>query len=382
MQQQKSPPQGFIGDTHSRLSTTLRRLGSLKLALVILVALGAGVLVSYLSEIRTTWSLVVSLALLSVNLSAAVATNPAFRRQKALLIFHLALIAIILLIMAGRLTYLRGTLELANGIMFEGELTSSEAGPLHRWRLKDVKFVQGDFEIDYDKGTPNQGFGTDDDSNDALTPTANDGEQLAASAPLVSDARGARRGATRNTLYWLDDDGTWHTEVIGDGHFLELKGYQFFTSSNKGFAPLFSWTPVGGEPVIGAIYLPSYPVNEYTQHLEWTPPGSKLKLWTQLQFNEVIIDPYQLSQFRLPEKHNIVIRTDEKRYEMYPGDSVKLSGGELTYQRLTSWMGYSVTHDWTIIWLLAASIIAMLSLTWHFWQKFAARPWQASEEKV
>ncbi|MDH4234943.1 MAG: cytochrome c biogenesis protein ResB [Gallionella sp.] len=315
----------------------LHHLASLKLTLVVLVALGAGVLAAYLSEVRTTWMLVGPLTLFAVNLSAAVATNPVFQRQIPLLVFHLALIVIVLLIAVGRLTYLNGTLELTNGVPFNGELTSSEAGPLHRGNLKGVRFVNEGFEIDY--------------------------------------ATGVKRGQTRNRVRWWDEDGGERAAVIGDQHPLEILNYKFYTSSNKGFAPLFVWMPDNGEPIKGAVHLPSYPTQEYKQQQEWILPGSGLKLWTQLQFDEIILDPARPSQFRLPERHKIVVRHGTDRHEMQPGDHVKFPGGMLVYEGLTSWMGYTVFYDWTISWLLYASIVAVLSLAWHFWRKFAERPW-------
>lgn len=361
------------------IANLLRQVASLKLALVIIVALTAGVLFAYLSEVRTTWALVVPLALLAINLSAAVATNAAFRRQKGLLVFHLALIAIILLIAIGRLTYLRGTLELTEGVLFDGNLTTSEAGPLHHWRLKDVKFVHEGFEIDYAPGTPNEGFGTEKEPA-AQEPAGNEPE--AGSASSVSDTRGARRAGTRNRVHWLDEKQLWHTEVIGDNVPLKIQGYNFFTTSNKGFSPLFVWAPTGGASITGSINMPSYPAQEHKQFLEWTPPGTNLKLWTQLQFDEVIIDPYKFSQFRIPEQHKIVIRLGDDRFELKPGGSVNLPGGALTYQELSKWMGYNVDNDWTIDWLFAACLVAMGSLSWHFWKKFAARPWQMDEDKA
>lgn len=328
---------GFGSNTRAVLSSVLNILASLKLTLLILVAIGAGVLVAYLSEVRTTWALVVPLALFAVNIAAAIATKATFRRQTALLVFHLALIATVLLIAIGRLTYLTGTLELTKDIPFTGELTSSEAGPLHRGRLADVRFVNEGFEIDY--------------------------------------APGVRRGATRNRVRWWDEGGGEHAALIGDQQPLEILGYKFYTSFNKGFAPLFVWTPDNGGPIKGSIHLPSYPVNEYRQILEWTPPGSTLKLWTQLQFDEIILDPAKPSQFRLPERHKIVIRHGADRHELLPGGQAKFPGGVLAYEGLTTWMGYTVFYDRTISWLLAASIVAVLSLAWHFWQKFAGRPW-------
>ncbi len=93
------------------LRSVLRAAGSLKLTLVILVALAIGIIVAYHSETRTTWTLVVPLTLAALNLMAAVATNAVFRRQSALLVFHLALIAILLLVAAGRLSYFKGQIE-------------------------------------------------------------------------------------------------------------------------------------------------------------------------------------------------------------------------------------------------------------------------------
>lgn len=323
----------------SALMRVCRALASLKLTLMVLVAIGVAVLSVYFAEARATWILAGPLTLFAVNIAAAVATNPALRHQTPLLVFHLALIAIVLLIAIGRLTYLKGTLELTNGIPFDGELSSSEAGPLHFGHLDRVKFINEGFEIDYEANL--------------------------------------RRGITRNKVRWLDDEGKEHTDIIGDQEYLELKGYKFYTSFNKGFAPVFVWMPDGGGDALeGSIHLPSYPLNQYRQALEWTPPGTALKLWTQLQFVEVILDPAKPSKFRLPERYKIVIRHGQERYEMQPGDSIKLPGGVLMCKELTSWMGYTVFYDRTISWLFAASITAVLSLGWHFWRKFAARPWK------
>lgn len=335
---------GFPVADDSRMSPTLhgalRALASLRLTLAILVALAAGIVVSYNSEVRTTWSLVVPLALFAVNLGAAVATNAVFRRQSALLVFHLALIAIVLLVAAGRLTYLKGQLELGEGETFSGELKESEAGPLHRSRLGEIPFVNEGFRIEY--------------------------------------AKGVRRGHTYNKVAWRDAAGRWQRAVIGDQDPLVLKGYRFYTSHNKGFAPTFLWIPdSGAEPVLGAIHLPSYPIHEYSQALEWEPPGSGLTLWTGLQFDEVILDPEKPSEFRLPNVHRLVVRYGENRSEMQAGDRLKLPGGTLEYQGLRSWMGYTVFYDWTLPWLFAACALAVGSLGVHFWRKFAAKPWDA-----
>ena len=320
----------------SSQSSILKLLASLKLTLVILAALGAAILIAYLSETPTTWALVGPLTAFAVNLAAAVVTNPVFRHQTALLVFHLALIAVILLIAVGRLTYLKGQLELAEGEVFDGKLMQEESGPWHPRHLDALCFSNDGFTIDY--------------------------------------ARGVRRGNTRNQISWTTQGGQLQRAVIGDQNPLILAGYRFYTSHNKGFAPTFIWHPNSdGSSMLGTVHLPAYPLHEYKQALEWTPPGGKTPLWVMLQFDEVILDPAKPSEFRLPAKHQIVVRAGGERRELKQGEAMRLAEGVLVYNGLRSWMGYTVFYDFTLPWLLAACILAVLSLAWHFWSKFSSR---------
>ncbi|MGQ0524693.1 MAG: cytochrome c biogenesis protein ResB [Betaproteobacteria bacterium] len=283
------------------------------------------------------WFIVVPLALCAVNLTAAVLTHSVFRRQTALLAFHLALLAIVVLAAAGRLTYLKGQIELAEGEVFSGQLARIESGPWHRAKLEGAAFVNDGFTIRYEKGV--------------------------------------RRVETRNAVRWLDEAGREQRAVIGDNEPLVLRGYRFYTSFNKGFAPIFTWYPSRGAAQRGTINLPSYPIHEHGQVLEWTLPGTHTQLWTMLQFDEVVINPEQISHFRLPARHTLVVRMGERRHELAPGARLALPEGVLVYERLSTWMGYSVFYDWTLPWLFVACLLAVASLAWHFWKKFAARPW-------
>lgn len=316
----------------------LIRLASLKLTLAVLVLLGAGVLANNPAAGGTTWFLAVPLLAGALNLSAAVLTNPVFRQQTALLTFHLALLALVLLAAAGRLTYLKGQLELAEGEAFNGQLAQSESGPWHRSQLDRAQFVNEGFTIRYEKGV--------------------------------------RRSETRNTVSWLDDSGGVQRAVIGDQEPLVRYGYRFYTSFNKGFAPVFVWHPAEGSvPRRGTVNLPSYPIHEYRQALEWTLPDTQTTLWIMLQFDEVLLDPEQVSRFRLPERHTLVVRIGEARHELARGASLTLPQGVLVYERLSTWMGYNVFYDWTLPWLFVACVLAVASLAWHLWKKCAAQPW-------
>ncbi len=316
----------------------LRRLASLRLTLAVFIALGAAVLAYDPAVDTAVWLLVAPLLLGSLNLGAAILTNPVFRRQSALLTFHLALLAITLLVAGGRLTFLKGQLELAEGERFSGQLTQSESGPWHHSQLERAQFVNDGFSIRY--------------------------------------AKGVRRAETRNALRWLDDGGREQHAVIGDNEPLLRHGYRFYTSFNKGFAPVFVWHPADGSaPRRGSIHLPAYPLHEYRQALDWTLPGTQVALWTMLQFDEVLLDPGEVSHFRLPERHTLVVRIGDSRHELAPGARLALPQGVLVYERLSTWMGYTVFYDWTLPWLFAACLLAAASLAWHFWKKCAAQPW-------
>jgi ResB-like family len=316
------------------LSTLQRRtvahFGSLRTTLVCLLLLAAAVAAGLVGGGVLVPALAVAIGLLALNLLAALVLHPAFRRQLPLLVAHLALLALVVLVAVGRLTALDGRFELTQGLPFDG-LIEAKAGPLHRDRLSRLDFRHEGFEIHY--------------------------------------APGRKRGATRNPVTWTSDDGQVQRAVIGDHRPLVLDGYRIYTSSNKGFAPMLTWLPNDGEAVSGAVHLPSFPVHELQQSREWTLPGGQVA-WVLLQFDDKLIDPTGPASFRLPDSHRLVLRVGEQRAELAPGERVAIPGGTLVYERLSTWMGYRVSYDATLPWLLAASLLAALSLAWHYTQRF------------
>ncbi len=318
-------------------------LASLKLTLVIFILFLLSVVLVYISELSPGWILALPFLLFALNLSAAITTNPKFRRQTGLLVFHLALLTLVLLLAASRLSYLKGSLEITEDEAFDGLLTDYEAGPLHPWHLDEVHFTQLTFTIDYDPGL--------------------------------------NRGRTRSEVLWLDENGQPHESIIGDHHALIIAGYRFYTTHNKGFAPTFAWLPKGAStPQQGSIHLPAYPAHEFQQALDWTIPGSRQRIWTQLVLEQTVLDENRPSIFRAPERYHLVMRFDGQRRELHPGESLQFDEGRLTFVGLKTWMGYQVFYDWTIPWLLGACVVAILALGWHYRQKWAARPWLAGDE--
>jgi hypothetical protein len=330
-------------DQHrSKIWSLLHALASLRLTLFGLALLLACAFATLQGWLSTTVLLVGPLTLLAMNLAATIASNRKLRHQPGLLIFHLCLLAVILLAAMSRMTYLKGGVEVTEGMEFTNEFTMLEAGPWHMGNLNDVRFINESFHIDY--------------------------------SPAVTIAR------TENRVRFPDASGQWRESLITEQKPLELHGYRFYVTSNKGFAPVFTWFPADGSmPQSGAIHLPRYPTNKFAQAMEWSIPGTGIMLWLQLVLDEPVLEEGEASRLQPPRLYHAVIRKGDMRKVLNPGERLVLPQGELELTELRMWMGYSVFYDWTIPWMLAAGTLAVLSLGWHFWRKFMAKPWDMTD---
>jgi cytochrome c biogenesis protein len=325
-------------------------LGSLAMTLTLLGLLGAVVVAGLLPEADGVSGLALGLvlALLALNLGLGLLQLPALTRRLPLLLFHVALLLLVLLIGVGRLTALDGRFELTQGVVYEGQLIDAQVGAWHRGALEKLVFRHEGFEIAY--------------------------------------APGRKRGPTRNQVSWVDEHGVVRTAVIGDHRPLVIDGYRIYTSPNKGFAPVLSWLPDEAEPAppapgarprrhvrpvksVGAVHLPSYPAHELRQSREWTLPDGRT-VWVKLDFDGTLIDSEQAAAFRLPGEHRLVVWLGEQRAELQPGMGMDLPGGRLVYEGLRTWMGYRISYDPTLPWLLACALLAVWSLAWHYLRKF------------
>ena len=333
----------------------LSGFGSLRLTLAILVALGLGVTAGYLGRLPMTWLVAVPLTLLAANLCFALFTHAVFRQQPALTLFHVALIALLLLAALGRLTYLKARIEISEGQRFDGVPVEVEQGPWHPYRLDRIALTNERVLIDYSAATTIRG--------------------------------------TTNDVRWLDSAGYWQQGVVRENEPLVLLGYRIYVTGGKGFAPQFAWfgsgsgsavgAPASEIPAIGSVHLPRFPSDEHAQQAEWTLPDGKTAAWVTLRFDTPPLKGGQLEQLAAPGTagHKVVLRlTDptsglELRHELHPGEAIDLPGGRLEYRGLKLWMGYLVHYDWTVPWLLAASSLATLALGAHFLAKFRLKEW-------
>lgn len=322
----------------------LRRLASTRLTLLGMVWLAVGAGLSYDNPATTSvWVLTAPLLFLALNLLAAIFTQPGINRRPGLLVFHIGLFGICVLAAVGRLTFFEARFELGQGMPFSAEmLTDVRQGPWHRGDLDRVQFAQGFYTVDY--------------------------------------APGLTRGSTRSQVLLPQANGRWREQMVGDDTPLLLEGYRFYTSFNKGFAPVLTWLPETGEPVTGTLNMPSYPLFEYKQDNEWTPPGGNpIKFWLRLDTGYSKEQSWVLDGRKA--KGVLVVNDGERRVELAPGESVALPGGKLRYEQLSTWMGYKIFYDPTLYGLFVCAIAAVLGLAHHYWRKFASQPLLVAGEK-
>lgn len=314
----------------------LARLGSLKLALVVLLLMITGAELTRRGLLTPVQAALLPGTLFVINLTAAIGIHPTFRRQPALLVFHLALLALITLAVLSRLSYLKGNVELSQGAAFDASLLAHENGPWHPWRLDQVAFTVEEITVQ-------------------LLP-------------------GPKRGATSTRVRWRDEKGQEHLGMIGDEVPLLLSGYRFYTSPNLGFSLYFTWKPHQGPATSGSVHLPRFPAREI-QSGAWSLPGIDLPILAQWEPRETL-SPERPTTLHPPREQGITLRVRGGEYPLQPGQGHPLPEGELIYHGMGLWMGFTVFHDWTMPWLLAACALAVAALGVHYTIRFQQKPWQ------
>lgn len=304
-------------------------LSSPKLTLCGFVLLAAGTLASYDRPAVPAAAIVLPLALLAGNLAAALLGRPVLRRG-GLGLFHLALLVLLVLVGWGRMTHLDGQVEVAEGAALDpSQIEVTGSGPWHGTAWRMLSFRQGPYDVAY--------------------------------------AAGVRRAHTRSHV-WLEGQDT--PIVVGDDTPLILDGYRFYTTHNKGLAPLLTWQADGGEPVQGVLHMPSYPLFDWKQENSWTAPdGRPVRFWLRIDRALPEQAAWTLDPHDLPAV--LVVEVDAGRHELKPGESIKLPGATLRYDRLTGWMGYRIFYDPTLMPMLVASLLGVLGLGWHLWGRSA-----------
>jgi hypothetical protein len=309
------------------MTLLVKRLASLWLTLFAIMLAALLLAASRFLEREVGVWIALPFVLLFLNLAASLATNERMRAKPGLLVFHIGLAVLALVAAWGRLTVFNGRVEVSEGQSFDRTLVVGKAAPWHRDRLGEIDFIQLDFDINYAPGMKRRNT---------------------ASRVAVPD-----RGASRRTV------------TVGDDVPLVIAGYRFYSTSNKGFAPLIALTDPQGGVTAGLVHLPSYPVNEDRQGETWRIPGTEREIALWLHIAKPVFDENHAWIFKKPEDARLVVIDGERRSELKPGEGVDLPEGKLTYLELRSWMGYSIFYDPSLPWMAAAGLVAAGGLAWH-----------------
>lgn len=313
----------------------LKTLASLRLTMAGLAALIINsVAISQWPEASLPW-VVLPLSVLAVNLFAALIVRHAFRQQAALLLFHVGLLAVLMLIAAGVLLRFDGSVELVEGEAFDaGSVTARGAGWLHPDRLERVDFTQGLLEVQYLSG-------------------------------LQRDTTHSR------VVMGRQEDGTSERDV-GDRQGFTSQGYRFMTTFNKGYSVLILWRDTAGRESLGAVNFPSYPEFDWKQANDWvTPAGETLNFELLLAQRVPEDSPWTLSSRGV--RYEVGVSGDGRTREAIgPGQPIAVTGGEIEIVDLRLWMGYRIDYNPLLPWLLTAAFLSLGALAVHMAQKFRA----------
>lgn len=319
------------------MAATARRvieyLGSPYWMLAFFVFAAAAGLVSIRQPDWITALWIVPLGIFAVALLASIATRPRFRRDPALLGLHLALLCMVILFAAARLTYLDGTASLTEGgEPFDGRLAVDRRGPLHPEKIRHLRFAN--------------------------------------EATLEDYSPSERWYGTINRVRWWSDDGRTGMAEISNDRPLILEGYRIHPTFNRGYAPVFRWEPRSGEPMLGSVQLRAD--TQFGMANEWSLPNGEA-LWIMLeplQDGAVAIQPGQrragLGAAALA--HHLVVRHNEVRTTIQVGESLEFADGRLVYVELRSWMGYRIIYDPSANWLAAAAAFAAACMIAYYWR--------------
>ena len=308
-----------------------RAVASLRLTLAAMILLALTVLLAYRGNMLSGNWIVLPIAVLALNLIGAIATNPRIHRSPALLVFHACLLLLAVLAGVNLLTRFEARVEIVEGEPFSAEKVQVVTrGPWHRGGPDAVRFVQGPVEVDY--------------------------------------AAANTRQRTRSTLYRADDPAD-KPVILGENQAMTSHGYRFVTTSNKGFAVMMSWHDAGGEPIAGAIHLPSYPLYEWKQENVWTTPaGQAVTVRLALPGRP---PPGGAWTLRAPGNDaRLEVGAGNGQRQLVSGESILLNGGRLRFDGVRVWMGYRIDYDGWLPAMFVTALLAVVSIGWHFHGRF------------
>jgi len=286
-----------------------------------------------------TVSLAPGLSVLFVNLTLAILVREKIHHNLPLLIFHIALLLIILSVSVSRLTYFKGWAIVSEGEILQQPTGIINEGPWHKNRLTDSTIRQLEFEAYFDEN-----------------------------------------GRRLDTESWMQLSGYEDPILVSNKETANVGGYQITISNNLGYSVDLSWIPERGDLVSGLLQLPSQISQPETQAVRLDLPGVSETIWIGLEVDSNRKSFFYPS-FSVPKEYHFIVDINGEEYQLKPGNSINIVGGTLSINTLVPWIGYEMYYDPAIYFLLIASIVAVLSLGYFLNQRLAENHWIQENEQ-
>jgi hypothetical protein len=288
---------------------------------------------------------VVPLALIVINLLAALVTNRSFRAQTGLLVFHVGLLLVFACIGLTVLLRFDGHVEVLQGAAFDpAQVETVEQGRWHDNRLGHLEFYQGEVRINY--------------------------------------LPGLNRQDTHSTIEYRASSGELRRMTIGDARTATIDGYRVAATFNKGFAILLQWAGEDGDEILGAVHMPSFPEFDWKQVTTWTTPaGQELEL--ELDFNVPVSSDTEAWTFgatSMPYTLRVAGAGEPPRV-LREGDWARLEGGAVLVVDLRTWMAYQIEYLPFLPWMFVAAMLAIIGLAMHFARRYVPAPANADTKE-
>ena len=327
------------------MMSLLRKLASLRLSLAGMALLAVLAVVASRNADIDAGITVVPLAILVVNLLAALLTNRSFRAQTGLLIFHVGLLLVFACIGLTVMLRFDGHVEVLQGAAFDASRVETvEQGRWHDNQLANLEFYQGDILINY--------------------------------------LPGLNRQDTHSTIEYRAPGGEMRRMTIGDTRTATIDGYRVAATFNKGFAVLLQWTGADGREILGAVHMPSFPEFDWKQVTTWTTPaGQELEL--ELDFDEPVssdTDEWTFGATFMPYSLRVTAAGAAPR-TLREGEWARLEGGAVRVVDLRTWMAYQVEYLPFLPWMFVAAMLSIIGLGMHFARRYLPARAAADEEE-
>lgn len=327
------------------MMSLLRKLASLRLTLVGMILLAVlAVIASRRADVGAGVT-VVPLAILVINLLAALLTNRSFRAQTGLLVFHVGLLLVFVFIGLTVLLRFDGHAEVLQGTAFDAaQVETVDQGRWHDNRLDGLEFYQGEVRINY--------------------------------------LPGLNRQDTHSTIEYRTGSGELRRVAIGDTRTASIDGYRIAATFNKGFALLLQWSGDDGSEILGAVHMPSFPEFDWKQVTTWTTPaGQEVEL--ELDFDRPVssdTSAWTFGDTSMAYTVHVAVAGDAPR-TLQKGESARLEGGAIRAVDLRVWMAYQIEYVPFLPWLFVAAMLAIGGLAAHFARRYLPATVPAGTDK-